>query len=96
MFVWALLTIPNFPSPNYDALSPPPQVADLEAAKPYLMMLGNHVTHCGPVGAGSVAKLVGGSVGGGAGRGAGLGSEGRMKQSREKAAALSIGFRLVQ
>jgi hypothetical protein len=32
--------------------------ADLEAARPLLRLLGSHITHCGPVGAGSVAKLV--------------------------------------
>lgn len=31
---------------------------DLEAARPLLALLGGHVTFCGPVGAGSVAKLV--------------------------------------
>lgn len=32
-------------------------VADVEAARPVLDVLGNHITHTGPVGSGSVAKL---------------------------------------
>jgi 3-hydroxyisobutyrate dehydrogenase-like beta-hydroxyacid dehydrogenase len=31
---------------------------DIEAARPVLELLGNHITHTGPVGTGSVAKLV--------------------------------------
>ncbi|GBF94623.1 3-hydroxyisobutyrate dehydrogenase [Raphidocelis subcapitata] len=31
--------------------------ADIGAARPLLRVLGSHITHCGPVGAGSVAKL---------------------------------------
>lgn len=31
--------------------------ADLKTARPFLDLLGGHITHCGPVGSGSVAKL---------------------------------------
>jgi 3-hydroxyisobutyrate dehydrogenase-like beta-hydroxyacid dehydrogenase len=60
--------------------------ADIEAARPTLELLGRRIAHCGPVGAGSVAKLVrapclarpprgstGGAEGEGRGRPAGAG-----------------------